>query len=121
MEQEESYTSKASLVDGDKIPVVGDQEKPSFSGKRVSGRLYCTKEQMLINADLNGAGNILRKAYPTAFEGITDYHFLNKMIVKNTIPCIPEMDSSPHERACICASGTKPLPFFVRENASGSS
>lgn len=82
MEQEESYTPKASLVDGDKIPVVGDQEKPSFSGKRVSGRLYCTKEQMLINADLNGAGNILRKAYPTAFEGITDYHFLNKMIVK---------------------------------------
>lgn len=82
MEQEESYTSKASFVDGDKIPVVGDQEKPSFSGKRVSGRLYCTKEQMLINADLNGAGNILRKAYPTAFEGITDYHFLNKMIVK---------------------------------------
>lgn len=31
------------------------------------------------------------------------------------------MDSSPHERACICASGMKPLPFFVRENASGSS
>ena len=76
---------------------------------------------MLINADLNGAGNILRKAYPTAFEGITDYHFLNKMIVKNTIPCIPEMDSSLIERACICASGYETTSIFVRENASGSS
>ena len=30
MEQEESYTPKASLVDGDKIPVVGDQGKTFF-------------------------------------------------------------------------------------------
>ena len=35
VEQEESYTSKASLVDGDEIPVYGKEtEKPvSFSGR----------------------------------------------------------------------------------------
>lgn len=82
VEQEESYTSKASFVDGDTIPVYGEEVEPTFSGKRVSRGLYCTKEQILINADLNGAGNILRKAYPSAFKGVTDYSFLNKMIVK---------------------------------------
>ena len=71
---------------------------------------------MLINADLNGAGNILRKAYPTAFEGITDYHFLNKIIVKKMqYHVFQKWNSSPHERACICASGTKPLPLFLLE------
>lgn len=83
MEQEESYTSKASFVDGDKLPVYGETENiAAFSGKRVKRGLYRTKSGMLINADLNGAGNILRKAIPTAFAGIADYNFLNNMIVK---------------------------------------
>ena len=82
VEQEESYTSKASLVDGDNIPVYGENTSTTFSGERMSRGLYCTKDQMVINADLNGAGNILRKAYPSAFNGVTDYNFLNKMIVK---------------------------------------
>ena len=67
--QEESYTSKASFVDGDRIPVygIGDQNA-AFSGRRVKRGLYRCKNGMTVNADLNGAANILRKAFPSAWE-----------------------------------------------------
>ena len=32
--------------------------------------MYVSREGKLINADINGAGNILRKAYPYAFNGV---------------------------------------------------
>jgi putative transposase len=61
-ETEESYTSKASFLDADEIPVYG--EKPDSwepSGKRVKRGLYRSARGNLINADCNGAANILRK------------------------------------------------------------
>ena len=71
MGQEESYTSKASLLDNDAIPVYGEtKEEPTFSVERVKRGLYRTGDDKFINADLNGAGNILRKAIPTAFAGL---------------------------------------------------
>ena len=59
-EQEESYTSKASFIDGDLIPVYNadNPTEYSFSGKRVKRGLYKTREGKLINADTNGASNI---------------------------------------------------------------
>lgn len=66
VEQEESYTSKASFVDQDNIPTYGETEqKPTFSGKRVSRGLYRTKEGFLLNADVNGSYNILVKGLLT--------------------------------------------------------
>ncbi|WP_338943154.1 transposase [Fusobacterium polymorphum] len=62
--QEESYTSKASFFDGDEIPIY-DKENPQeyiFSGKRIKRGLYQTSIGKLINADCNGALNILRKS-----------------------------------------------------------
>ena len=62
--QEESYTSKASFFDGDEIPIY-DKENPQeyiFSGKRIKRGLYQTSTGKLINADCNGALNILRKS-----------------------------------------------------------
>ncbi len=62
VETEESYTSKASFVDGDYLPKYGekpDNWKPS--GKRVKRGLYRTALNWYINADCNGASNILRK------------------------------------------------------------
>lgn len=59
--QEESYTSKASFLDNDDIPVYGDAEKPTFSGRRLKRGLYRASDGRLINADVNGAYNILRK------------------------------------------------------------
>lgn len=63
IEIEESYTSKASAVDGDKIPKYNpnDKQKYVFSGKRIKRGLYKTKSGKLVNADANGALNILRK------------------------------------------------------------
>lgn len=66
VEQEESYTSKASFVDQDEIPIYWKvDEKPAFSGKRVSRGLYQTKNGFLLNADVNGSYNILVKGLAT--------------------------------------------------------
>lgn len=72
---EESYTSKASSLDGDEIPVHGKTKtKPLFSGRRVKRGLYKSKNGTLINADINGSANILRKVFPKAFgEGIEGF------------------------------------------------
>lgn len=59
--QEESYTSKASFLDNDDIPVYGEIENPTFSGRRIKRGLYRAGNGRLINADVNGAYNILRK------------------------------------------------------------
>ena len=62
--QEESYTSKASFFDGDEIPIY-DKENPQeyiFSGKRIKRGLYQTSKGYQLNADCNGALNILRKS-----------------------------------------------------------
>jgi putative transposase len=66
VESEESYTSKASFVDLDTLPTFG--EKPEgwkASGKRVKRGLYRTKNNQYINADCNGAANVLRKVSTT--------------------------------------------------------
>ena len=66
IEQEESYTSKASFVDQDEIPVYEEtKEKPQFSGKRISRGLYKTKQGFILNADVNGSYNILVKGLTT--------------------------------------------------------
>ena len=64
VKQEESYTSKASFWDKDVIPVYNadNLQKYHFSGKRVQRGLYKTSDGMLLNADVNGALNILRKS-----------------------------------------------------------
>jgi len=54
--QEESYTSKCSSFDLEKI-----QKHEKYVGKRVKRGLFKTKNNILINADVNGAVNILRK------------------------------------------------------------
>lgn len=64
IEQEESYTSKSSYIDNDILPVY-KLEQPyqgSFSGRRVHRGLYKSANGVTINADVNGALNILRKA-----------------------------------------------------------
>jgi putative transposase len=66
--QEESYTSKASFLDLDPIPVFGEEDanKVKLSGKRVSRGMYTSKSGQTLNADVNGSYNIMRKALPNA-------------------------------------------------------
>jgi len=66
---EESHTSKASLLDLDPLPVWNPDDKAehTFSGKRIKRGLYRASDGRLMNADTNGAGNIIRKVAPGAF------------------------------------------------------
>jgi putative transposase len=66
---EESYTSVASFLDGDVIPVYGSSgaKTATFSGRRVKRGLYKSKIGIKFNADINGSYNILRKVVPDAF------------------------------------------------------
>jgi len=66
---EESYTSQVSFLDGDPLPIYDAQrqEPPVFRGKRVKRGLYRAANGRHINADVNGAYNILRKVLPDAF------------------------------------------------------
>jgi len=73
LEQEESYTSLGSALDGDDLPVynAGKPATYQFSGKRVKRGLYQTWEGLLINADCNGAANIGRKSKQNGFTGLS--------------------------------------------------
>jgi transposase len=66
--QEESYTSASNFLSLDPIPVYGESDANSveFTGKRIYRGLYKTAEGLLINADVNGSYNIMRKALPKA-------------------------------------------------------
>lgn len=57
--REESYTSKCSLLDNEPI-----RKHAKYLGKRVHRGLFKSSTGKLINADVNGSGNILRKAFP---------------------------------------------------------
>jgi putative transposase len=62
---EESYTSKASFMDQDPLPQYEKGTTRKFSGQRIRRGLYKWAKGF-INADVNGAANILRKVVPTA-------------------------------------------------------
>ena len=59
---EESYTSKCSFMNQDYIPTYGeDDEKYEPTGERIKRGLYRNNDQTILNADVNGSYNILRK------------------------------------------------------------
>ena len=59
---EESYTSKCSFLDAEPL---GHQER--YVGRRVHRGLFQAADGRRINADVNGAANIIRKVAPAAF------------------------------------------------------
>lgn len=61
--QEESYTSKANSLNLDNVPVYGDKSIHEFSGKRIKRGLYKSNDGLLLNSDINGSINILRKYF----------------------------------------------------------
>jgi putative transposase len=58
----ESHTSKCSFLDDEPVCHHGH-----YAGKRIKRGLFQAADGRLINADVNGAFNILRKAIPNAF------------------------------------------------------
>lgn len=60
--QDEAHTSKCSFLDNESI-----EHHNNYVGKRTSRGIFKSKKNILINADVNGALNIGRKAIPNAF------------------------------------------------------
>lgn len=63
----EEYTSKCSFLD--KEPLC---HHVNYMGRRVKRGMFKSSKGYLINADINGALNILRKVFPTAFDLFED-------------------------------------------------
>ena len=59
----ESHTSKCSFLDNEDIV-----HHETYIGKRIKRGLFISGEGKLINADVNGSYNILRKCKPNAFD-----------------------------------------------------
>ena len=78
-EQEESYTSKASYLDNDNILIYKENDDTNyiFSGKRIKRGIYKSKQGKIINADLNGALNILKKSGEKLIEELEYLRFEN--------------------------------------------
>ena len=56
MTVDEAYTSKCSFLDNEKIT-----KHETYQGKRTKRGLFVTKNGIKLNADINGAFNIMRK------------------------------------------------------------
>ena len=70
--QEESYTSQVSFLEGDCIPTFKkDDSKKNPSVKRIKRGLYSSPKGLL-NADINGSLNILRKFLASNNEGFNN-------------------------------------------------
>lgn len=84
---EESYTSKASFFDKDELPSYNSENHSnySFSGRRVKRGLYKDSKGNMWNADLNGAGNIMRKCTNKAYKNIRKTKELMKTPILITI------------------------------------
>ena len=83
--QEESYTSKASALDMDKMPVYcNENTSTEFSGKRIHRGLYRSSNGSVLNADINGSINILRK-YFTERDEKWNFHDSVRALVN--VPC----------------------------------
>jgi len=93
---DESYTSKASFIDNDELPKKYTPNKRyTFSGKRVKRGLYkpLNKVFQKVNADCNGAYNIIRKVVPKfSFEDLSKK--VNDGIAGWFLPHIKIIDSS---------------------------
>lgn len=70
--QEESYTSKASFFDQDIMPtwVPNKPKQGEFTGKRIYRGLYQRSNGKTLNADVNGALNIIRKSNVVDLSGL---------------------------------------------------
>lgn len=76
--QEESYTSKCSFLDQETIT-----RHTIYAGKRVKRGLFRTKQGLLLNADVNGSYNIMKK-YLNEVRNMDAYALVNLIEVCST-------------------------------------
>jgi len=79
----EEYTSKCSFLDNEPLC-----KQDSYQSRRIKRGLFRLRNGTLINADVNGSLNIIRKAFPNAFvEGIQGV-------------VVPPVRITPYKTAC---------------------
>ncbi|TFG22308.1 MAG: transposase [Promethearchaeota archaeon] len=78
---DEAYTSKCSFLDKEKI-----KKHNIYLGKRIRRGLFRASDGTIINADVNGAYNIMKKAFPNAIsvDGIEAFGLMPQ-IIQHTI------------------------------------
>ena len=81
----ESYTSKCSFLDNEEI-----KKHSNYMGKRIKRGLFKSSKGYLINADVNGSLNILRKVVPDAFDNIIKSKGIEGFVVNPVIININE-------------------------------
>jgi putative transposase len=64
---------------------IGNHRK--YAGKRISRGLFKTSKGVLINADVNGTYNIMKKAFPNAIlaDGIEAFGLIPQIIRQNIV------------------------------------
>jgi putative transposase len=67
IQQEESYTSKTSALDLEK-----PKKQVKYCGRRIKRGLFKTKTNKLINADINGSLQIMRKAVTNSLDEVIE-------------------------------------------------
>ena len=84
MTVEESYTSKTSFLDEEKLHSY-KANKPTkgytFLGNRFTRSLFKSKKGYVIHADINASFNIIRKV-----SGDVIYNFIDKVSIKGSNP-----------------------------------
>ena len=84
MTVEESYTSKTSFLDEEKLHSY-KANKPkkgyTFIGNRFTRSLFKSKEGYIIHADINASFNIIRKV-----TGDIIYNFVDKVSIRGSCP-----------------------------------
>lgn len=78
----ESYTSKCSFLDNEEI-----KHHDKYLGKRISRGLFRTSNGVIINADVNGAYNIMKKAFPNSIsvDGIEAFGLMPQILRQNIV------------------------------------
>ncbi|MFX1363386.1 MAG: RNA-guided endonuclease InsQ/TnpB family protein [Promethearchaeota archaeon] len=81
----ESHSSKCSFLDNEPI-----EKHPTYVGRRISRGLFKTSKGVLLNADVNGAYNIMKKAFPNAIsaDGIEAIGLMPQIIQQNIVDII---------------------------------
>lgn len=76
IQHEESYTSKCSFLDNESI-----SKHNNYMGKRVKRGLFKSSDGILLNADINGSGNIMRKV-------VSNVHVTDEIVASMVKPII---------------------------------
>ncbi len=82
---DESYTSKCSFLDNEEI-----KKHDKYLGTRIRRGLFRASNGTTINADVNAAYNILKKAFPNsvAVDGIEAFGLMPQIIQQNIVDSI---------------------------------